>query len=531
MEKIARVAGQINQHKNQQAGLVPPQSSHAPPHHRTSVGSRNNNRAGIDGREDSGYSGSWRHQRGGYPYPPTRGHFTKPVHRHRTLVLNGASQQGKAGQPSSGATSDSSTSSWVAKNDRHRQIINSSIYQKEAQARTRAIEQTLRQKQQQRDDLERTKLINHLHRAGNRSAAMPNQYELTVQGIRFAVTKNGSKLVKIPGASRPPSQALAVPNTHPFTGDLNSGPTPKMAIVGGVKFYRSKNGNLYRHGIVKAQRYVARSPLNHSLTCYSQSGAVKKVNVPCRNFSMTGNSNFPDFGISTDTTSKRLGLVSPKDVDTDIHWQVHAPKAPGADTSTTRPRLPFARTFSSKGNASTVTLAISRTNSPLNASPLACTSSRTVALNLIANSLTQKCLQLPRSAESLDSTAIARRVQAALTAMFSNVPTSATLACVIPRVVNYRIGKGRASCAELMPATTLRWRIFPATMNRSIAMMSTQTRLTSLLARTTIPTWISPSKRTSSSFDLVRSWLVCFGPWFFLSLAGLLIPFDVSVFL
>lgn len=503
MERIARVAGQINQHKNQQAGLVPPQSSHTPPHHRTSVESRNSNRASIDGLEDSGYSGSWRHQRGGYPYP-TRAHYTKPVHRHRTLVLNGASQQqGKAGQPSSGATSDSSTSSWVAKNDRHLQLINSSIYHKGAQARTRAIEQTLRQKQQQRDDLERTKLINHLHRAGNRSAAVPNQYELTVQGIRFAVTKNGSKLVKIPGASKTRSQALAVPNTHRFTGDLNSGPTPKMAIVGGVKFYRSKNGNLYRHGIVKAQRYVARSPLNHPLTlaCARQSGAVKKVNVPCRNFSMTGNSNFPDFGTSTDTTSKRLGLVSPKDVYTDIHPQVHAPKAPGADTSTTRPRLPFARTFSNKGNALTVTLAIFRTNSPLNAPPRACTSLGTVAQNLTANSLTQKCLQLPRSAESLASTATARRVPAALTAMFSNVPTSATLACVIPRVVNCRTGRGRAYCVGPMPATTRRWRIYPAKMNQSIAMMSTRTRLTSLLARTTILTWISPSKRTSFSFD------------------------------
>jgi len=46
-----------------------------------------------------------------------------------------------------------------------------------------------------------------------------------------------------------------------------------MALIGGVKFYRSKNGNLYRHGIVKAQR---------------QSGAVKKVDVPCKQFSMTG---------------------------------------------------------------------------------------------------------------------------------------------------------------------------------------------------------------------------------------------------
>ena len=30
--------------------------------------------------------------------------------------------------------------------------------------------------------------------------------------------------------------------------------TPKQASVGGVMFYRSKNGNLYRSGLVKAQK-------------------------------------------------------------------------------------------------------------------------------------------------------------------------------------------------------------------------------------------------------------------------------------
>ncbi|KKY37064.1 putative ccch zinc finger protein [Diaporthe ampelina] len=70
----------------------------------------------------------------------------------------------------------------------------------------------------------------------------------------FRVANNGSKLVKLPG-------------------DLN-GPkaTPKMALVGGVKFHRSKNGNMYRQAIVKAHR---------------QSAAIKKTNVTCRNFSNT----------------------------------------------------------------------------------------------------------------------------------------------------------------------------------------------------------------------------------------------------
>lgn len=32
--------------------------------------------------------------------------------------------------------------------------------------------------------------------------------------------------------------------------------TPKVVSLFGVKFHRTKNGNLIRHGIVQAQRYV-----------------------------------------------------------------------------------------------------------------------------------------------------------------------------------------------------------------------------------------------------------------------------------
>ncbi|KAK3330813.1 hypothetical protein B0H66DRAFT_544950 [Apodospora peruviana] len=274
LARISRLAGQINRHKNQQAGFVPAQqSSRFEPYQRQSDG--------------------WR--RGSFP---SRGHYArKPVHRHRTLVLNGASQPNRPSDTELGANSDSSNSSWITKTDRHLQLINSSVYEKGAQARTRAIEQTRRQKQAARDERERTKLLNHLNCvtpntriASANPATLAGKYEISVQGIRFVVAKNGSKLVKVLGD----------------TSSANA--TPKTAVVGGVRFYRSKNGNLYRHGIIKAQRYVARNPRVQSLTSVRrQSGAVKKLNVPCKIFSMTGNSIFSK-RTRPETMSRRLGF-------------------------------------------------------------------------------------------------------------------------------------------------------------------------------------------------------------------------------
>ncbi|KAK4127080.1 hypothetical protein N657DRAFT_661330 [Parathielavia appendiculata] len=246
MERISRLAGQINRHRNQQAGFAPAPPVR-PPHH-------------------AGYSGGWR--RGGFPHRGGHSSARMPVYRNRTLILNGGSQQNQSGEADSGATSDASTSSWVTKNDRHLQLINSNVYKKDAETRTLAMEQTRRQKLALRDKQERAKLISHLNRMVNSGGfgtanqqTTPGKYEIAVQGVRFIVAKNGSKLVKVPGDG----------NTAKAT--------PKMAVIGGVKFYRSKNGNLYRHGIVKAHR---------------QSGAVKKVNVPCKQFSMTGNCNLLD---------------------------------------------------------------------------------------------------------------------------------------------------------------------------------------------------------------------------------------------
>ncbi|KAK4230973.1 hypothetical protein QBC38DRAFT_276116 [Podospora fimiseda] len=270
LDRIARLAGQINRHRNQQAGFVPPPPQRPIPHnhhhHRMSTDYTYNRRAQVDSLQDAGYHTGWR--RG--THHPYRGSYAGrgrlPVHRNRTLVLNAGSAT-RSNNPvdgDSGTASDASTSSWVTKNDRHLQLINTSVYEKQSQTRVQAIEETRQQKLAMKNKQERAMLLDHLNRlptngGGGYSAANKQtsngKYTINVQGIKFTVVKNGSKLVKAPG-------------------DGNSAKaTPKMATIGGVKFYRSKNGNLYRHGIVKAQR---------------QSGAVKKVNIPCNQFSMTG---------------------------------------------------------------------------------------------------------------------------------------------------------------------------------------------------------------------------------------------------
>ena len=171
------------------------------------------------------------------------------------------------------------------------QLINPAIYEKQSQERARAIEETRKLRLKQRDDREKLKLSKHLERLnGSTASYSTNQqrtplasqnYEITVEGIRFRVMKDGSKLAKVPG-------------------DENAAKmTPKTATVGGVRFYRSKNGNLYRSGIVKAQRYDLRAAeprdtlplsertrLTHSHA--RQPAAIKKIDESCRLFSTTG---------------------------------------------------------------------------------------------------------------------------------------------------------------------------------------------------------------------------------------------------
>ena len=306
MARIGNLAGRINRHKAEQNGHPSPAQPRTSPPHLLSTA------PGIPvdphTASDTTYSsrGSYRvapyHPRG---YRGGRGRGA-PTYRNRTLVLNGQSRPATTNASAGTSVSTSASSeanprnatpggpSWVARTDRHMQLINSSVYEKESQNRAAAIEQTLRQKHLQKNLAERNRVSNYLNRAsttvGPASSNNPAQYELVVDGIRFHVIRQGSKLVRVPGTySGCLLTHLLRLLTMSTSGDNNSASTtPRVAVVGGVKFYRTRNGNLVRHGIAKAQRYVGAPIQHHVLTQYRMAGGIKKVDEPCKTFSWTG---------------------------------------------------------------------------------------------------------------------------------------------------------------------------------------------------------------------------------------------------
>lgn len=182
------------------------------------------------------------------------------------------------------------------------QLINSNVFEEKTQKRTEAIEATRKQHLASQNAREASPLTSHLHqRQGPRVAAgfaranpQPNltnagqDHVIDIQGISFRVICNGSKLVKVAGTSSRTSPPHLGPTCSHLPGDLHSASaTPKVAVVGGVQFRRSKNGNLYRQGVIKLHPYVCPPRTAYMLT-HDRHAGVKKVNVPCRMFSSTG---------------------------------------------------------------------------------------------------------------------------------------------------------------------------------------------------------------------------------------------------
>lgn len=50
-------------------------------------------------------------------------------------------------------------------------------------------------------------------------------------------------------------------------GNSTVNQTPKKAVIGGVRFTRSKNGNLWRAGLIRAFRSVYHSPFDMFFVC------------------------------------------------------------------------------------------------------------------------------------------------------------------------------------------------------------------------------------------------------------------------
>ena len=199
--------------------------------------------------------------------------------RNRSVILNSAvsskvhvediSEVSESGSDAFQSTNNSydqlvpASTSWVSKRDRHMQLINASIYNKESEIRNRALEQTRQRRILERDRREKYKIHKHFqylannlqYPASSKAAAIhPTAYEIMIGGLCFHVLEGGSKLSR-----KPCKQMIAIALTYnddsPGPADQRR-PTPKKAVVGGVSFLRSKHGNLYRSGLVKAKRYV-----------------------------------------------------------------------------------------------------------------------------------------------------------------------------------------------------------------------------------------------------------------------------------
>lgn len=161
----------------------------------------------------------------GSPYNRGRaGRVAPQGHRNRTLVLNGTTSKATGAGEMTANKSDEDNpgqfmeqkSGWITKRDRHMQLINSSVFDKETQARSKAIEETRRQKAQQRDQREKLKIEKHLQflsAAEQPSASWPTTpksmlHELIINGIHFQVVDGGSKLSRVAG------KTIEIPETH-----------------------------------------------------------------------------------------------------------------------------------------------------------------------------------------------------------------------------------------------------------------------------------------------------------------------------
>ncbi|KAH0595987.1 hypothetical protein MHUMG1_06537 [Metarhizium humberi] len=195
LARIGQLAGQINRHKSQQAG-VGATSSRQASDYRSPFTINTASRYGADLRK----GGNAYRPRSAYNGSAYRVGRAQNNHRHRTLHLNQSRPPSDSNTPSPGSTTGSS--GWVSRNDRHRQLINANVYEKDTQNRVRAIEETRQKKLQDRKMREKNQLKDFLRHQASATNAVANskpgvgKAEIMIEGIRFHVADGGKKLVK-----------------------------------------------------------------------------------------------------------------------------------------------------------------------------------------------------------------------------------------------------------------------------------------------------------------------------------------------
>ncbi|KAH9825739.1 CCCH zinc finger protein [Teratosphaeria destructans] len=208
--RIAALAGKINQHKQSpQSAQSCRNSQQFPPQY------RGNSR--------------WR------PYGGLvgRGGYVQPV-RNRTLVLNGMNT------PPATLAEPPPGSPLVSARGTNNQLMTKETYEREQRKKSLSQEQLRDAKRRRKNAEEQYRIQQHFH-----NQSRPESRQVIVNGVRFALTGDGSKLVRASDANP----------------DME---TPKRHEIAGVMFYRTKTGNLVRGSALTA---AARSTQKQAPQC------------------------------------------------------------------------------------------------------------------------------------------------------------------------------------------------------------------------------------------------------------------------
>lgn len=218
-----------------------------------------------------------------------------PGHRNKTLVVNsGTATPVRTEDPA--MTGTPNTPGWVSKRDRgNMQLINTSVYDQKMQQKQLDMEETAKERQRQKNEKEKSKVIRHVHAAtGTSNAAPDTPREIVINDMRFRVAADGSKLIRIFGEFSYQADMIAGQFlNHADGSNKDAQTTPKEAKIAGVTFHRSKNGNLYRAGLVRRSlRYQelqkSRGKWNRLLTAPCSRAKTTKSTKLCPKFTSTG---------------------------------------------------------------------------------------------------------------------------------------------------------------------------------------------------------------------------------------------------
>ena len=182
-----------------------------------------------------------------------RGQFSNYMSRNKSLVLGGGietQEQNEEAEPQAtplASDSQQTPQQWIQVKERHMQLINASVYNDKVEAKAKAIEETKKHREEQRDNAHERKEMAKLR---SYMKKFSQQGVLNYRGTNYRIIAGGNKLERIHGASQGCYNLVL----SSIDGLGTSQHIPMKVKIGGVFFLRSKNGNLWRRSVVKSSR-------------------------------------------------------------------------------------------------------------------------------------------------------------------------------------------------------------------------------------------------------------------------------------